>query len=117
VLAFEGHPEIAPDFMPTEQNWWVQGRNDYVNDNSAGDRDQLANGCGDLFLYYLHSQLRFSWADIVAAAGQTLGATYQTLTGYEPRQGFNDFVSVLGSIDRGGGLDLPASGNPFPIKT
>jgi hypothetical protein len=117
VLAFERHPEIAPDFMATEQDWWGQGHADYVNDNSAGDRDQLANGCGDLFLYYLHSQLTFSWNDVVAAGGQTLGAAYQALTGYDSRQGFNDFVNVLALIDRGGGLDLPASGNPFPIKT
>jgi hypothetical protein len=116
VLAFERHPEIAPDFLATEQDWWQQGHGDYVNDNSAGDRDQLANGCGDLFLYYVHGQLTFSWADIIAAGGGSLGATYQALTGYEGRQGFNDFINVLSTIDRGDGLDLPASGNPFPIK-
>lgn len=116
VLAFERQPEIASDFMPTEQQWWAQGHPDYVTDNSADDRDQSGNGCGDLFLYYLHSQLTFGWDAIIAAGGSSLGATYQALTTYSGQQGFADFVAVLSSIDRGGALDLPASGNPFPIK-
>jgi len=32
-------------------------------------------------------------------------------------QGFNDFTASLSTIDRGGTLALPVSGNPFPIKT
>jgi hypothetical protein len=43
--------------------------------------------------------------------------TYQSLTGYDQMQGFNDFIAALTSIDRGGTLALPSSGNPFPIKT
>ena len=117
VLAFERHPEIAQEFNPTEQDWWAQGRQDYVNDNSAGDTDQIASGCGDLFLYYLHSQLTFDWTAICAVGGPTLGATYQALTGYDPQQGFNDFITALSGIDQGGRLALPPSGNPFPIKT
>ncbi len=117
VLAFERHPEIAAEFDPTEQDWWAQGHRDYVNDNSAGDTDQIASGCGDLFLYYLHSQLTFDWTTVCGAGGASLGATYQALTGYDPQQGFNDFVAALTTIVQGGTLALPASGNPFPIKT
>jgi hypothetical protein len=117
VLAFERHPEIAREFNPTEQDWWAQGHRDYVNDNSAGDTDQIAAGCGDLFLYYLHSQLTFDWTSVSGAGGRTLGATYQALTGYDPPQGFKDFIAALATIDKGGTLALPASGNPFPIKT
>lgn len=116
VLAFDRHPEIASDFNPTEQDWWGSGHADYVNDNSAGDTDQVANGCGDLFLYYLHSQLTFDWGAISTTGGQTLGACYQALTGYDPQQGFSDFINALSTIDQGGTLALPASGNPFPIK-
>ncbi|TMG38371.1 MAG: hypothetical protein E6H92_05915 [Chloroflexi bacterium] len=116
VLAFDRHPEIASDFTQTEQDWWSQGHQDYVNDNSADDRNQVASGCGDLFLYYLHGQLTFSWHDIVAAGGETLGKAYQGLTGYDPAQGFTDFTTLLAGIDRGGSLALPASGDPFPIK-
>jgi hypothetical protein len=116
VLAFARHPEIAPDFTATEQDWWGQGAKDYVNDNSAGDTDQIANGCGDLFLYYLREELTFSWSDIISAGGRTLGATYQALAGYPGKQGFDDFKTTLSKIDHKGTLALPASGNPFPIK-
>jgi hypothetical protein len=116
VLAFDRHPEIAADFNQTEQDWWSAGHPDHVNDNSAGDTDSVANGCGDLFLYYLHSQLTFSWAQICAAGGSSLGACYQKLTGYDPQQGFSDFINALSRIDQGGTLALPASGNPFPIS-
>lgn len=116
VLAFDRHPEIAADFNQTEQDWWASGHQDYVNDNSAGDTDQIANGCGDLFLYYLHSQLTFDWNAICTTGGQTLGACYQALTTYDPQQGFNDFITALSTIDQGGTIALPDSGNPFPIK-
>lgn len=115
VLAFERHPDLAPDFTGTEQDWWAAGHQDYVNDNSADDRDQEANGCGDLFLWYLHSQLTFDWAAIVGAGGVTLSVTYQTLTGYDPQQGFADFVAALQTIEKQGQLALPDSGNPFPL--
>jgi hypothetical protein len=117
VLAFDRHPEIAGDFNQTEQDWWAQGHQDYVNDNSAGDTDQIAAGCGDLFLYYLHSQLTFDWPAICGTGGATLGACYKSLAGYDPAQGFNDFIAALTAIDQGGTLALPPSGNPFPLKT
>jgi len=117
VLAFDRHPEIAGDFNQTEQDWWASGHPDHVNDNSAGDTDQLASGCGDLFLYYLHSQLTFDWPSICSAGGPTLGACYRSLTGYDPAQGFRDFIAALRTIDQRGTLALPPSGNPFPVKT
>ena len=117
VLAFDRHPEIAGGFNQTEQDWWASGHRDYVNDNSAGDTDQIAAGCGDLFLYYLRSQLTFDWGAICSAGGQTLGACYQLLSGYDPQQGFSDFIAALTTIDQGGTLALPSSGNPFPLKT
>jgi hypothetical protein len=116
VLAFDRHPEIAGDFNQTEQDWWAQGHPDRVNDNSAGDTDQIAAGCGDLFLYYLHSQLTFGWPAICGAGGANLGACYQSLTSYDPVQGFKDFIAALTTIDQGGTLTLPPSGNPFPLK-
>ena len=115
VLAFERHPDLASDFTPTEQDWWAAGQVDYVTDNSADDRDQVANGCADLFLYYLHSQLTFGWTAVVSAGGSSLGDTYQRLTGYAGAQGFSDFISVLTRVANDGTLALPPSGNPFPI--
>jgi hypothetical protein len=116
VLAFDRHPEIAGDFNQTEQDWWSAGHPDHVNDNSSGDTDSIGNGCGDLFLYYLLSQLNFEWNAICAAGGNSLGGCYETLTGYDGKQGFTDFINALRTIDQGGTLNLPDSGNPFPIK-
>jgi hypothetical protein len=115
VLAFERYPPLAPDFAPTEQDWWANGHPDFVNDNSSDDRNQIANGCGDLFLYYLHSQLSNGWADILKAGGASLGATYHALAGYDGGQGFADFIAGLSRIARGGALVLPPSGNPYPL--
>jgi hypothetical protein len=117
VLAFERSPTLGQDFVNTEQFWWSNGHADYVNDNSATDQDEAGNGCATLFLFYLHSQLSYTWEQIVAAAGATLGATYQQLTGVDPRSGFQDFVLRLATLDNGSGqLSLPTSGDPFPIS-
>lgn len=115
VLAGERNPNLGSLFVQTGQSWWANGHVDYVNDNSADDTNQDANGCATLFLYYLHSQLGFGWPQIVAAGGGSLGATYQQLTGQDPVAGFNAFVSLVSSLDTGAGLNLPASGNPFPL--
>jgi hypothetical protein len=115
VLAAERNSNLCPDLAATYQAWWSNGHADYVNRNDATDQDENGNGCGTLFLFYLHSQLGFSWQQITTIGGGTLGETYQRLTGKAPTQGFNDFVSLVGSLDQGGQLRLPANGNPFPI--
>src|SRR5205823_13028633 len=112
-----GHTEVASKLYTTAKNWGAQRHTNYVNYNAVGDMDQIASGCGDLFLCYLHSQLTFDWTTVCGAGGATLGATYQALSGYDPLQGFTDFIAALSTIDRGGTLTLPPSGNPFPIKT
>jgi phosphatidylserine/phosphatidylglycerophosphate/cardiolipin synthase-like enzyme len=115
ALAGERNPALDPDLVPTEQAWWSNGHADYVTTNQADDRDANGNGCGTLFLYYLHSQLGFSWQQIATSGGATLGACYQKLTGQGPAQGFGDFVARLATLDRGGQLALPQNGNPFPV--
>src|SRR5579884_542007 len=108
VLATERQPELGSLTQQTGQSWWADGHADYVTSNVATDQDQDANGCGPLFLYYLHSQLGFTWNQITAAAGATLGACYQTLTGTPPAAGFADFVNRLATLARNGQLALPA---------
>ncbi|MEO7003111.1 MAG: phospholipase D-like domain-containing protein [Ktedonobacterales bacterium] len=115
VLAAERSSAIGQLQMQTGQKWWSDGHADYVASNSATDQDEDSNGCGPLFLYYLHSQLGYDWQRIVTTGGATLGETYQRLTGNAPQQGFNDFISRLATIDNNGTLNLPQSGNPFPI--
>lgn len=115
VLAAERNANLGSDLAQTIQSWWSNGHNDYVNQNSATDQDEDSNGCATLFLYYLHSQLGYSWRQITTTGGADLGACYRGLTGKDPSQGFSDFVSTVSSLDQGGQLSLPASGNPFPI--
>src|SRR5579863_8840313 len=45
VLAGERNPNLGSLFVQTEQAWWADGQVDYVNDNSADDTNQDANGC------------------------------------------------------------------------
>lgn len=115
ALAAERNPELVADLLQTEQAWWANGHGDYISNNDATDRDENSNGCGTLFLNYMHSQLGFSWRQIATTGGSSLGACYQKLSGQDPASGFADFVSHLSTLDRGGQLELPASGNPFPI--
>jgi hypothetical protein len=115
VLAVERNASLAVIVGPTAQGWWANGHQDYVNSNAADDANSDANGCGTLFLYYLHTQLGFSWQQIATTGGATLGACYQALTGLDPIQGFADFVGRLATLDQGGQLALPASGNPFLV--
>jgi hypothetical protein len=116
VLAVSLSSALAPIIAQTAQGWWADGAQDYVNDNSADDQNEDANGCGSLFLYYLYSQLGFTWTQIATTGGTSLGACYQALTGQDPVQGFQDFVNLLSTLDQGGQLLLPASGDPFPIQ-
>lgn len=115
VLATERNGGLAQLQVQTGQAWWTNGRQDYVTNNNATDQDENSNGCGPLFLYYLHSQLGYDWTRITTTGGATLGETYQRLTGRPAAQGFQEFINLLASLDQGAGLQLPASGNPFPI--
>lgn len=91
--------------------WWNGGSPvDYVNDNSQNDQNQQANACGTLFLFYLNS-LGYSWNRIIAAGGNSLGATYSNLTGKTGQEGFTAFVMALK------GTAEPWADNPFPATT
>jgi hypothetical protein len=116
VLATDRAPILGQIGVQAGQAWWADGHQDFVTDNSATDQNNDSNGCGPLFLYYLHSQLHFDWKTITTTGGATLGETYQRLTGNSPQQGFQDFLSRLATIvDASGALNIPSNGNPFPI--
>jgi len=117
VLAVERNANLATVIVPTEQRWWRNGHRDYVTSNSATDQDEDATGCGVLFLSYLHTQLGFSWTQIATTGGSSLGATYQKLTGKDPQTGYQDFLGRLATRAQGGHLNVPSSGDPFPIRS
>lgn len=116
ALAFTLHPTLAGPFTADEQEWWRLGRLDHVNQNRSATRERTAGACGRLFLHYLNAQLGIPWPRIVAAAGATLGETYELLTGFTGAQGFDDFLARLEPLERDGRLRLPATGNPFPVR-
>jgi hypothetical protein len=116
ALAGDRNPALVADLLATEQAWWANGHHDYIANNDADDRDENSNGCCTLFLYYLHTQLGYSWRQICTTGGTSLGDTYQKLSGRDAGTGFSDFVNLLSGLDQGGQLNLPASGNPFPLS-
>lgn len=116
ALAFTLHPELAAGFTESGQSWWQAGHPDRVNDKSATDTDELACGCGVLFLLYLRHQVGVDWTQIIAAGSSDLGETYRSLTGFGGSLGFADFVERLDNLEEDGRLLLPRDGNPFPIE-
>jgi hypothetical protein len=71
---------------------------DYVTEPSTTDGDPMSIGCGILFLYYLHTQLRTPWSAIIDNLGRTLADTYANL-GHGPRESaFDDFNNKLQAV-------------------
>jgi hypothetical protein len=55
-------------------------RPDYVSTTLPTDGNDLANGCGVEFLFFLRDVLGFDWEDIIAAGRATLADTYRALS-------------------------------------
>jgi len=100
--------------VDTETDWWNNGATDYITANIADDRNSDGNGCGLLFLYYLHDGLKYGWDAITRAGGSSLGETYGTLTGDDPGSAFTAFQQALQPfVNANQQLNLPANGNPW----
>jgi hypothetical protein len=80
IFATELYPSALNGFT-SAASWLDGGRPDFVNTTDPTDRNYVSIGCATLFLNWLRYQLHFSWAEIVAAGGSTLAATYTNLTG------------------------------------
>jgi hypothetical protein len=71
---------------------------DYVTEPAETDGDPLSIGCGILYLYFLHTQLRTSWSTIIDNLSGTLADTYANL-GHGPRESaFDDFNNKLQTV-------------------
>jgi hypothetical protein len=133
VLAFKLAPEIAlvSGFSGgVAQQWWSDGQQDFVNDNSQTDQDTDGNGAGVMFLLFLTDFLGVPMDQILTAMpatnGAPLGQTYVALLGSHPELGqvagadgpsaFQAMVSLLqqNAQNPDGSLNVPADGNPFP---
>ena len=91
-------------------------RYDFISVSEGTDANRLSFGCGTLFLYYLHSQLNFSWSAIASSWGQHLGETYAQLTGRPKEDAFGAFSGCLGHHFPPGSSQLPSSENVFPLS-
>jgi hypothetical protein len=133
VLSFKLAPEIAlvPGFnVGVTQQWWQDGHQDFVNDNSQSDQSTDGNGAGVMFLLFLNDYLGIPLDEIIAQmpkkGGAPLGETYVNLLGGDPDlqgiagndgvQAFKAMVALLAEqvANPDGTLNLPADGNPFP---
>ena len=64
-------------------------RYDFVSVTENTDQNDLSFGCAILFIYYLHTQLRFTWQAIATSPGGTLADTFAHLTGRPATSGFH----------------------------
>lgn len=135
VLATDLYPASLNGFA-TAHLWLDSARPNYVDQNYPTDTNPVANGCGVLFLNWLRFQLGYSWQQIVAAAGPTLGQTYTALIGHpaaavpahrsrhhpghgqpptRKQDGFTEFKKLLDAHFPPGQPSGVATDNPFPL--
>lgn len=88
-------------------------RPDWVTHNESTDGNAVSYGCAILFIYYLQSQLGFSFHDIITRAGHTLAQTYTNLT--QEADGWTPFITALNAHFPVGGDFNPTSDNLFPF--
>ncbi|HEV3332623.1 MAG TPA: hypothetical protein VG096_16655 [Bryobacteraceae bacterium] len=111
VLAEALYPKVL-DSYETSSAWIdTTDRPDWVSKNNNTDSDAVSNGCSVLFLFWLNTELNFSWQQICRAGAPTLAGTYQALTG--KNTAYADFRAV---IDKMFPLGQPSNvqvDNPF----
>ncbi|HEX3641429.1 MAG TPA: hypothetical protein VHV10_09075 [Ktedonobacteraceae bacterium] len=113
ALAVYQHPQLRSLLTGTEIDWWSNGAHDYISTNNAPDNNLEADGCGTLFLDYLHYRLKYDWKTIIRAGGNTLAETYGKLTNNDPSTAFRKFTEALQPFVYEGQLVLPEHSNPW----
>jgi hypothetical protein len=87
--------------------WAEAGFPDWVTQTEQTDRDAVSTGCSIVYIYWMRS-LGYTSPQIIQAAGTTLSANYQTLTGRS--SAYQDLLAALS------GLSV-TSDNPFSPRT
>jgi hypothetical protein len=121
VLAEDASPPGAVSFF-TAGKWLNSERTDFVSTIDGSDTHDKSTGCSTLFLYYLKSQLGFSWPQIVQAGAYlpldkqfpSLANTNTNLTGRT--DAFDSFYSLVTRRFPYGVQAELRTDNPFPIK-
>jgi len=114
VLANDIYKGVEPpDFISSDVWLNLNPRPNFVDHTEPTDTDYNSIGCSVLFLNWLRFQLPHTWADIVAAGGATLAATYKNLTG--KTTGWHDFETVIIAHFPVGQQYHLGTDNPFPL--
>jgi hypothetical protein len=93
-----------------------EDRYDFVTVSNGTDTDTDSFGCGILFLYYLHDQLRYSWEQIASSNGDHLAQTFAELTGRPEQSAFPEFADVLDAHLPPGTNLVPPRESVFPLR-
>jgi hypothetical protein len=113
VLASSIVPGLDPPDFVSANSWLNSDRPDYVSTNDPTDRNYVSIGCSVLFLNWLHTQLGFTWDQIIAAGAPTLSGTYTNLTrATDGFKRFNETMLARFPEDQQANLE---SDNPFPL--
>jgi len=119
VMAEELHPSSTSNWVNLWLNW-PRPRPDWITKDEPpdgafmrGDVDQIAFGCGMIFIYFLRYQLGFPYDQICMAGGSLLSDRYRNLTGAndDPAARVN---KLLDDHFGNGAINL-VSNNPFPL--
>ncbi|WP_432887959.1 hypothetical protein ACQPYH_06375 [Kribbella sp. CA-245084] len=94
-----------------------EDRYDFVTLSLGTDKDVRSFGCGILFLYYLHDQLRYSWKQIASSNGDHLAQTFAELTGRPQQSAFPEFADILDAHLPPGTTLVPPRESVFPLRT
>jgi hypothetical protein len=112
VLANDRYPGAEPLDFVSSAFWLDNGRPDFVNSTDPTDTNYLSIGCSVLFLNWLHTQLGYSWQEIIQAGAPTLAETYTNLTGQA--DGWRQFKTLMDTAFPGTPSGL-ITDNPFPL--
>lgn len=96
-------PPHTLDGFATGPDWANAGFPDWVSKTEQTDQDSLSTGCAIVYIYWMRS-LGFTIPQIVQAAGSTLAANYQTLTG--KTSAYQDLLAAVKNLSI-------TSDNPF----
>jgi hypothetical protein len=96
-------PAGTLDAFATGPAWANAQFPDWVTQTEQTDRDDVSTGCAVVYIYWMLS-LGYTIPQIVQAAGATLSANYQTLTGKD--SAYQDLLAAVSSLS-------VTSDNPF----
>ena len=115
VLANDIYQGVEPpDFISSDVWLSLDPRPNYVDNTDPTDTNYESIGCSVLFLNWMRFQLNYTWPQIIAAGGDTLGATYANLTGNDT--GWDDFTAQINTQFPPGQQYNTGTDNPFPFE-